>query len=160
MNRYSLMYLMENDMGDESTPARLRITKNVVVTPQGDSTIQDLVNALENPNNYGMYLSSLLHANKNIKDKVAAYFGTPNQRIHSTRPEKTAANISAYIADLLNTDPDLNRLAPVMLSKITGYKVTGNELQATSTPKITKDYIEKVFTTVFNNAGVTYNLTK
>jgi len=160
MSKYSLAYLMENDMDDMDSSVRLRITKDIVVTPKGDSTIQDLVSALENPNNYGMYLSSLLHANKNIKDKVAAYFGTPNQRIHSTRPEKTAANISAYIANLLNTDSDLNRLAPVLLSKITGYKLTGNTIQAASTPKITKDYIEKVFTTVFNNAGVTYDLKK
>lgn len=160
MSRYSLMYLMENDMGDEPASTRLRIVNNIVVTPQGNSTLQDLVMALENPNNYGMYLSSLIHTNKNIKDKVAAYFGTPNQRIKGNYPEKTAANISARIADLLITDPDLNRLTPVMLSKMTNWKQAGNEIQATPTTKITKDYIEKVFTTVFNNAGVTYNLKK
>ena len=160
MNKYSLKYLMENDMDDMGSSARLRITKDVVVTPKGASTIQNIVNALEDPNNYGMYLSGLLHVNKNIKDKVAAYFGTPNQRIKGNYPEKTAANISAYIANLLNTDPGLDRLKPILLSKITGWKQVGNEIHVAPTKTITKDNIEKIFNTVLNNAGVEYNIEK
>jgi hypothetical protein len=160
MSRYSLAYLMENGMGDEPVSTRLRITKDVIVTPQGDSTIQDLVNALNNPANYGIYLSGLLHVNKSIMDKLTAHYGTPTQRAKGGYPEKSAANTSAFITNLLTTDPDFNRLTPVLLSKITNWKQVGNEIHATSTPKITKDYIEKVFTTVFNNAGVTYNLKK
>jgi len=115
---------------------------------------------LEDPNNYGMYLSGLLHVNKSIKDKVASYFGTPNQRIKGNYPEKTATNISAYIANLLNTDPGLDRLKPVLLGKITGWKQIGNEINIASTKTITKDNIEKIFTTVLNNAGVEYKIEK
>ena len=160
MSRYSLAYLMENGIGDANSSTRLRIVNNVVVTPQGTSTVQDIISALENPNNYGMYLSGLLHTNKSIKDKVAAYFGTPNQRALSTRPEKTAANISAYIANLLNTDPGLDRLKPVLLGKITGWKQVGDEIHIAPTKTITKDAIEKIFATVLNNAGVEYKIKK
>ena len=107
-----------------------------------------------------MYLSGLLHVNKSIKDKVASYFGTPNQRIKGNYPEKTATNISAYIANLLNTDPGLDRLKPVLLGKITGWKQIGNEINIASTKTITKDNIEKIFTTVLNNAGVEYKIEK
>jgi hypothetical protein len=160
MSKYSLKYLMENDMDDTGSSTRLRIVNDVVVTPQGTSTIQDIVSALENPNNYGMYLSGLLHVNKSIKDKVASYFGTSNQRIKGNYPEKTAANISAYIANLLNTDPGLDRLKPVLLGKITGWKQVGNEINVAPTKTITKDNIEKIFTTVLNNAGVEYKIEK
>ena len=160
MSKYSLRYLMENDMDDTGSSTRLRIVNDVVVTPKGDSTMQDLINALNNPNNYGMYLSGLLHANKNIKDKVAAYFGTSNQRIKGNYPDKTAANISAYIANLLSTDPGLDRLKPVLLGKITGWKQVGNEIYIAPTKTITKDTIEKIFTTVLDNAGVEYKIEK
>jgi hypothetical protein len=160
MSKYSLRYLMENDIDSMGSSTRLRITKDVVVTPQGTSTIQDIVSALEDPNNYGMYLSSLLHVNKSIKDKVASYFGTSNQRIKGNYPEKTATNISAYIANLLNTDPGLDRLKPVLLGKITGWKQVGNEINVAPTKTITKDNIEKIFNTVLNNAGVEYNIEK
>ena len=59
MSKYSLTYLMENDMDDMGSSTRLRITKDIVVIPKGDSTIQDLINALNNPNNYGIYLHHL-----------------------------------------------------------------------------------------------------
>jgi hypothetical protein len=160
MSKYSLTYLMENDMDDMGSSTRLRITKDIVVTPKGDSTIQDLINALNNPNNYGIYLSNLINVNKSVKDKLAAYYGTPNQRIKGNYPEKSATNTSAFIANLLNTDSDLNRLTPVLLGKITNWKQVGSEIQAAPTKTTTKDYIEKVFTTVFNNAGVTYDLKK
>ena len=160
MDKYSLRYLMENDMDDMGSPTRLKITKDVIITPQGTSTIQDIISALEDPNNYGIYLSGLLHVNKSIKDKVASYFGTSNQRIKGNYPEKTAANISAYIANLLNTDPGLNRLKPVLLGKITGWKQVGDKINIASTKTITKDHIEKIFTTVLNNAGVEYKIEK
>jgi len=45
MSKYSLRYLMENDIDSMGSSTRLRITKDVVVIPQGTSTIQDIVSA-------------------------------------------------------------------------------------------------------------------
>ena len=165
MSKYSLRYLMENDMDDLTPSTRLRITNNVVATPTGNSTIEDLVAALNDPANYGMYLSNLLNVNKFIKDQLAAYYGTPNQRIRGNYPMKSAANTSAFILNLLNTNPDQTRIIPVQVSKNTDWKQVGNEIHAapskqrTKDQQITKKHITDVFTTVFNNAGVTYNIT-
>ena len=109
--------------------------------------------------NFNFCMKNIFHSNSAAV--LGPVYGLMSSFTDIAGTISNSANSFRYlIANLLNTDSDLNRLTPVLLGKITNWKQIGSEIQAAPTKTTTKDYIEKVFTTVFNNAGVTYDLKK
>jgi hypothetical protein len=58
---------MENE--EDGRSGRAIVKSDIIVTPKGESTLEDITTALENSDNYGMYLSNLRNINKFIQDE-------------------------------------------------------------------------------------------
>ena len=111
MSKYSLVKLIENeDFGGDQT--RLR-QKGILRLYPKQSSLDDVIKALENAENYGMYISNLRNLDF-FKKKFDEKFGTPQQRRNISRGGKvistakfepyTADAAEKYIGTVLNDD--------------------------------------------------------
>jgi hypothetical protein len=49
---------------------RLTIKKDITLAPLGNSTLQDIINALEKLSNYGTYISNIQNTDPNVADNL------------------------------------------------------------------------------------------
>jgi hypothetical protein len=159
MNKYSLVKLMENDGEEDGRSGRAIVKSDVVIIPKGKSTITDLVTALEDSDNYGIYLSNLRNVNKFIQDEFTKHFGTPAQRRTGKFPIYTSDSAMNWLKDLFKDETKIDaKTKKVILSKILNYNINGDKIVITPTKENPKAAIKSKLDTILGNAGVNYSI--
>lgn len=162
MNKYSLVQILENEIEDGGI-SRTFFKKEITLVPKGTTTVDDMKSALEDPNNYGIYIDNLRNTNNYIKKEFEKHFGTPVQRRTLTRGGKvtSVAKFAPYtketgmtfVANLLKNDENLKRLTPVLLGKIINWKQKGDVFTLTPDKDTTKESLINKAKIVLQNAG-------
>jgi len=139
---------------DEDNQSSFRLDQDLILTTTED--IQEVVDALENIDNYGIYLSNIRKPNTN--KAIEDYFGPSHPSKKKTAlkarggepfPLRTKQSIDDFIKSLTNK--------PNLLD----YKVEGNTIVFPKESNETKENIKRIIDTVMNNANITkYKLTK
>ena len=87
MSKYKFRLVEQEETGAEETPnAKQRIVYDLVLTPL-TGTIENVVSAFENIDNYGSYISNIRNTREDIEKAISTYFG-PNQRFDKMGIEK------------------------------------------------------------------------
>jgi len=147
--------LVEQEEGGEETSSgnKEKAVYDLVLTPLA-SSVQDAVSALEKIDNYGAYVSNIRNTKLDIEQAVINHFG-PNQPFAKKKaekekgkpfPVKTKAAIDAFIKTL-STKPSVLK-----------WKIVDDTLVFPSVNNPTKKVIEKIISTVMDNAGLDYDL--
>jgi len=117
------------------------------------------VTALENSDNYGIYLSNLRNVNKFIQDEFTKHFGTPVQRRTGRFPVYTKDSEMTFLKDLFKDETKIDaRTKKVILSKILNYNISGDKISITPTKENPKAAIKSKLDTILGNAGVEYSI--
>ena len=157
MSKYSLVKLMENE--EDGRSGRAIVKSDIIVFPKGETSITDLVTALENSDNYGIYLSNLRNVNKFIQDEFTKHFGTPVQRRTGRFPVYTKDSEMTFLKDLFKDETKIDaRTKKVILSKILNYNISGDKILITPTKESPKAAIKSKLDTILGNAGVEYSI--
>lgn len=159
MSKYSLVKLMEQEgMEDDATFSVGKATYDLVVTPV-DSTPEDIITALDNIDNYGIYASNIRNTATNkatINKAVEDYFG-PNipakkKALEKQRgvpfPPKTKQAIDDFVKQF-SSKPQL--LKPTVEGDVVVFKQKENP---------TKDVTKKILQVVLNNAEIKYKVSE
>ena len=143
MNKYSLVRLMENEGEEDGRPSSgLKATYNLVVTPIG-ATPNDVIAALNNVVNYGIYMSNLRTRFSNDYDKE---FGTVYDRRAGRKPPVTKNMENEFYSSLLK-----NKKIQLLIPTIEGDTVV---FYQKDNPK--KAELDKIIKTVLKNADIAY----
>ena len=155
MSKYSLVKLMENE--EDGRSGRVIIKSDITITPKGENTLEDIISALENSDNYGIYLSNLRNINKFIQDEFTKHFGTPAQRRTGIFPIYTKDSEMAFLKDLFKDETKINaQTRKVILSKILNYNIKDDKIIITPTKENPKAAIKSKLDTILGNAGVDF----
>ena len=155
MSKYSLVKLMENE--EDGRSGRVIIKSDITITPKGENTLEDIISALENSDNYGIYLSNLRNINKFIQDEFTKHFGTPAQRRTGRFPIYTKDSEMAFLKDLFKDETKINaQTRKVILSKILNYNIKDDKIIITPTKENPKAAIKSKLDTILGNAGVDF----
>jgi len=145
--KYKLL-IKENE---EDNNVRQQASYDLVLTPTVLS-VEEVVKALENIDNYGAYVSNLRNATKDVNKAVETHFG-PSQpfakkKLEKERgtpfPPKTKQAIDDFIKTLTSKPNLLN------------WVVKDGELLFPSSKNPTKKVTQNIIDTVMNNAGIDY----
>jgi hypothetical protein len=158
MSKYSLKYLMEADMDDDATFSIGKVSYDLVLTPK-DVSVDDVISALENIDNYGRYASNIRNTATNkatINKAIEDYFGpnTPakKKQLEKQRgvpfPPKTKQAIDDFVKQFSSK--------PQLLT----YNISGNSLVFPQNQNPTKDLTKKIINTVLTNVSIDYKLTE
>ena len=157
MSKYSLVKLMENE--EDGRSGRAIVKSDIIITPKGESTLENIITALEDSDNYGMYLSNLRNINKFIQDEFTKHFGTPAQRRTGKFPIYTKDSEMAFLKDLFKDETKINtQTRKVILSKILNYNIKDNKVVITPTKENPKAAIKSKLDTILGNAGVNFSI--
>jgi hypothetical protein len=151
MSKYSLVKLMENE--EDGNFSVGKATYNLVVTPTDKST-NDVIAALDNIDNYGIYASNIRNTAINkvtINKAVEDHFGTPIQR----RSDKTG-KLPPYNKPALDAFIKQFTSKPQLLKP----KIEGNTVVFYQKDNPTKDLTKKILQVVLNNAEIEYKLSE
>jgi hypothetical protein len=130
-----------------------KIDYDLVLTPIAVS-VDEVVKALENIDNYGAYVSNLRNTKSNVEKAVEDHFG-PSQRFEKIKkekergkpfPVKTKQAIDDFIRTLTSK--------PNLLS----WKVEGDSLAFPTKRNPTKKVTTSIINTVMEKAGIDYDL--
>lgn len=147
MSKYKYR-LVENE---EDNNVRQQASYDLVLTPTVLS-VEEVVKALENIDNYGAYVSNLRNATKDVNKAVEIHFG-PSQpfakkKLEKERgtpfPPKTKQAIDDFIKTLTSKPNLLN------------WVIKDGELLFPSSKNPTKKVTQNIIDTVMNNAGIDY----
>jgi len=157
MSKYSLVKLMENE--EDGRSGRAMVKSDIIVTPKGENTLENIITALEDSNNYGIYLSNLRNVNKFIQDEFTKHFGTPAQRRTGKFPIYTKDSEMAFLKDLFKDETKINaQTRKVILSKILNYNIKDNKVTVTPTKENPKAAIKSKLDTILGNAGINFSI--
>jgi hypothetical protein len=157
MSKYSLVKLMENE--EDGRSGRAIVKSDIIVTPKGENTLENIITALENSDNYGIYLSNLRNVNKFIQDEFTKHFGTPAQRRTGKFPIYTKDSEMAFLKDLFKDETKINtQTRKVILSKILNYNIKDDKIIITPTKENPKASIKSKLDTILGNAGVDFSI--
>ena len=156
MSKYSLVKLMENE--EDGRSGRAIVKSDIIVVPKGKSTIQDIISALENSDNYGIYLDNLRNVNNYIRDEFTKHFGTPVHR-RKNNIIYTKDSITAWLKDLLKDESKISaQTKKIILSKILNYNIKDDKITITPTKENPKAAIKNKLDTILGNAGVNFSI--
>jgi hypothetical protein len=127
--------------------------KDIVVIPQGSSTVEDAVKALEDKSNYGIYLSNIRTGKVTPKD-MEEFFGPSSPRAKQkiekdtgvSFPVKTKAAIDDFIK---------NRAGK---PNLVFYDIVDDTLVFPNTKNTSKGRTQSIVATVLDNAGINYTI--
>ena len=127
--------------------------KDIVVIPQGNSTVEDAVKALEDKSNYGIYLSNIRTGKVTPKD-MEEFFGPSSPRAKQkiekdtgvSFPVKTKAAIDDFIK---------NRAGK---PNLVFYDIVDDTLVFPNTKNTSKGRTQSIVATVMDNAGINYTI--
>ena len=141
MSKYSLVKLMENE---EDGKVGLKATYNLVLTPKG-TTIDNVVDALSNPNFLGIYMSNLRNKfQKQYEEK----FGTVYDRRAGKKPPVTKDMENEFYSNLL-TDKKTRLLTWIPKGETLVFPQGNNP---------SKDLTKKIIKTILGNAKIKYDI--
>ena len=156
MSKYSLVKLMENE--EDGRSGRAIVKSDIIVAPKGKSTIQDIISALENSDNYGIYLDNLRNVNNYIRDEFTKHFGTPVYR-RKNNITYTKDSITAWLKALLKDKTKISdKNKKIILSKILNYNIKDDKITITPTKENPKAAIKNKLDTILGNAKVDYSI--
>ena len=152
--KYSLVRLMENEGDEETASSGLKATYNLVVTPIDKST-DDIIAALDNIDNYGIYASNIRNTatnkatiNKALEDHFGPSIPAKKKALEKQRgvpfPPKTKQAIDDFVKQFASK-PQL--LKPT---------VVGNTVVFYQNENPTKDLTKKILQVVLTNAEIEY----
>jgi hypothetical protein len=159
MSKYSLVKLMEQEgMEDDATFSVGKATYDLVVTPV-DSTPEDIIAALDNIDNYGIYASNIRNTatnkatiNKAVEDHFGPNIPAKKKSLEKQRgvpfPPKTKQAIDDFVKQF-SSKPQL--LKPTVEGDIVIFKQKENP---------TKDVTKKILQVVLNNAEIKYKVSE
>jgi len=158
MSKYSLVKLMENDGEEEGTFSVNKATYNLVVTPI-DSTSEDIVSALDNIDNYGIYASNVRNTavnkvtiNKAIEDHFGPNIPAKKKSLEKKRgtpfPMKTKQSLDDFTKQF-SSKPQL--LKPT---------IEGNTVVFYQKDNPTRDLTKKMLQVILNNAQIEYKISE
>jgi len=133
---------------EDNQSSSLRLDQDLILTTTED--IQTVVDALENIDNYGIYLSNIRKPNTN--KAIEDYFGPS----HPSK-KKTALKARGGEPFPLRTKTSVDDFIKSLHSKpnLLSYKVEDNTIVFPKESNETKENIKKIIDTVMNNAGIT-----
>jgi hypothetical protein len=139
---------------EDNQSSSIRLDQDLILTTTED--IQKVVDALENIDNYGIYLSNIRKPNTN--KAIEDYFGPSNPS-----KKKTALKARGGEPFPLRTKQSVDDFIKSLTSKpnLLDYKVEGNTIIFPKESNETKENIKRIIDTVMKNAGITkYKLIK
>lgn len=154
MSKYSLVKLMEQDGEDDASFSINKATYNLVVTPI-EATPEDIISALNNIDNYGIYASNIRNTatnkatiNKAVEDHFGPNIPAKKKSLEKQRgvpfPPKTKQALDNFIKQF-TSKPQL--LKPT---------VEGDTVVFYQKDNPTKDLTKKILQVILNNAGIKY----
>jgi len=127
--------------------------KDIVVIPQGSTTVQDLTKALEDKNNYGIYVSNIRSGKVTPKD-MEEFFGPSSPRAKQAIEKQTGVKFpiktKAAIDDFIKSRAGKPNLV--------FYDIVGDALVFPSSKNTGRGRIQSIVSTVMDNAGVNYTI--
>lgn len=127
--------------------------KDIVVAPEGGATVEDLIKALEDKNNYGIYLSNIRTGKVTPKD-MEEFFGPSSPRGKAAIEKRTGVKFpiktKAAIDDFIKSRAGKPNLV--------NYDVVGDTLVFPNSKNTSKGRTSSIVTTVLDNAGVRYSI--
>ena len=127
--------------------------KDIVVIPQGSSTVQDAVKALEDKSNYGIYLSNIRTGKVTPKD-IEEFFGPSSPRAKQAIEKQTGVKFpiktKATIDDFIK-----NRAGK---PNLVFYDIVDDTLIFPNTKNTSKGRTQSIVATVLDNAGINYTI--
>jgi hypothetical protein len=127
--------------------------KDIVVIPQGSSTVEDAVKALEDKSNYGIYLSNIRTGKVTPKD-MEEFFGPSSPRGKQAIEKRTGVKFpvktKAAIDDFIK-----NRAGK---PNLVFYDVVDGTLVFPNSKNTSKGRTQSIVATVLDNAGIDYTI--
>lgn len=127
--------------------------KDIVLIPQGRSTVEDAVKALEDKGNYGIYLSNIRTGKVTPKD-MEEFFGPSSPRAKQAIEKQTGVKFpiktKAAIDDFIK-----NRAGK---PNLVYYDIVDDTLVFPSTKNTSKGRTQSIVATVMDNAGINYTI--
>lgn len=127
--------------------------KDIVLIPTEPSTVEDAIKALEDKNNYGIYLSNIRTGKVTPKD-MEEFFGPSSprakQKIEKETGVKFPVKTKAAIDDFIK-----NRAGK---PNLVHYEVVDNTLVFPNSKNTSKGRTQSIVATVMQNAGVRHTL--
>lgn len=127
--------------------------KDIVLIPQGRSTVEDAVKALEDKGNYGIYLSNIRTGKVTPKD-MEEFFGPSSPRAKQAIEKQTGVKFpvktKAAIDDFIK-----NRAGK---PNLVYYDIVDDTLVFPSTKNNSKGRTQSIVATVMDNAGINYTI--
>lgn len=127
--------------------------KDIVVIPEDTTTVEDLIKALEDKNNYGIYLSNIRSGKVTPKD-MEEFFGPSSPRAKAAIEKQTGVKFpvktKAAIDDFIK-----NRAGK---PNLVNYDIVGNSLVFPNSKNTSKGRTASIVTTVLDNARVKYTI--
>ena len=134
----------------EATPSnREQVDYDIILTPK-DVSVEDTIKALENIDNYGIYISNLSNNDPKMRKAKEAYFGTPaERRVKANQgkfPEFTNASNLAFIKAFNSK------------STLLKYKVKDDTIVFPKSGNPSKNLTKKMIDVVMKNAKIDYSV--
>jgi hypothetical protein len=155
MSKYSLVKLMEQDGEEEGNFSVNKATYNLVVKPINASA-EDVISALDNIDNYGIYASNVRNTSTNkatINKAIENHFGpsvSPNAK--KALEKKRGAPFPIRTKQALDAFTKQFSSKPQLLKPT----VEGDTVVFFQKDNPTKDLTKKILQVVLNNAGLEY----
>ena len=139
---------------EEQGPASwIAADKDIVVTPQGNSTIGDIINALEDKNNYGIYLSSIRTGKMTPKD-MEEFFGPSSPRAKQAIEKQTGVKFPIKTKQTIDDFIKSRAGKPNLVF----YNIVGDTLVFPNSKNTSKGRTYNIVTTVMSNALINYTI--
>ncbi len=127
--------------------------KDIVVIPLEPSTVKDAIAALENKDNYGIYLSNIRTSKVTPKD-MEEFFGPSSPRAKQAIEKQTGVKFpiktKAAIDDFIK-----NRAGK---PNLVYYDIVGDTLVFPSSKNTSKGRTQSIVATVLDNGGIRYTI--
>ena len=127
--------------------------KDIVVIPQGRSTVEDAIKALEDKNNYGIYVSNIRTGKVTPKD-MEEFFGPSSPRAKQAIEKQTGVKFpiktKAAIDDFIKSRAGKPNLV--------FYDVVGDTLVFPNSKNTGRGRTQSIVSTVMDNAGINYTI--
>ena len=127
--------------------------KDIVVIPQGSSTVQDAVKALEDKSNYGIYLSNIRTGKVTPKD-MEEFFGPSSPRAKQAIEKQTGVKFPTKTKVAID-DFIKNRAGK---PNLVFYDIVDDTLVFPNTKNTSKGRTQSIVATVLDNAGINYTI--
>jgi hypothetical protein len=142
-------------MSDElGGPGNTRAKLDLKLTPKGNSTIQNYLDALSEPDNYGSYFSNMRSSSRSVEQAIKDHFGPtlPVQKrsMEKKLGKKFPVKTKQAVDDLIKS---LNKSVNIL-----DYSVEDNYILFPSDSNDSQSKTKNIIKTVMGNAGLDYKL--